>query len=147
MAVDPHSRGHARFSGGHGPSTRASARGVRALEQGLIFRRRLWERSARACNAKRCIHCVCVVKHAFSGFPHAWITEKMMKAGRLYGKSWCRRRALQQHRPPTPRRQGAGTGADQLDPQQAPRLALLPQLAFERLRGVETDTGFPPFNL
>jgi hypothetical protein len=51
------------------------------------------------------------------------------------------------YRPPTPRRQGAGTGADQLDPQQAPRLALLPQLAFERLRGVETDTGFPPFNL
>ena len=31
--------------------------------------------------AKRCIHCVCVVKQAFSGFPHAWITEKMMKAG------------------------------------------------------------------
>ena len=93
--------------------------------------------------SKRCIHCVCVVKQAFSGFPHAWITEKMMKAGRLYGKSWCLRRALQQHRPPTPRRQGAGTSADQLDPQQAPRLALLPQLAFERLRGVETDTGFP----
>jgi hypothetical protein len=70
------------------------------------------------------------VKQAFSGFPHAWITEKMMKAGRLYGKSWC-----------------AETGADQLDPQQAPRLALLPQLVFERLRGVETDAGFPPFNL
>ena len=29
--------------------------------------------------AKRCIHCVCVVKQAFSGFPHACITEKMMK--------------------------------------------------------------------
>jgi hypothetical protein len=97
--------------------------------------------------AKRCIHCVCVVKQAFSGFPHAWITEKVIKAGRLYGKSWCRRRTLQQHRPPTPCRQGAGTGADQLNPQQAPRLALLPQLAFERLRGVETDAGFPPFNL
>jgi hypothetical protein len=36
--------------------------------------------------AKRCIHCACVVKQAFSGFPQAWITEKMMKAPRPSGK-------------------------------------------------------------
>ena len=37
--------------------------------------------------AKRCIHCVCVVKQAFCGFPHAWITEKMMKAPMTSGKT------------------------------------------------------------
>jgi hypothetical protein len=37
--------------------------------------------------AKRCIHCVCVAKQAFFGIPHAWITEKMMKAPMTSGKT------------------------------------------------------------